>query len=1001
MIWGHIVWFVVSVVASVALAPKPPKPKPSALTDFDLPTAEDGRPVPVVFGTMRVTGPNVLWYGDLGTVPVKKKSLFSSTTVGYKYYLGIHFALSHGPVDAITRIEIGEKEAWTGSRTSSGTITINQHKLFGGRDREGGIVGNLDVMMGESTQAANTYLASEIAGPMPAFRGITSMVFHASAAELAYSGKTGGYVGTTSYPKPWAFTARRILKGWANDTPWYSAKAAIGTSMNPAHVLYQCLTDAEWGMGEPASTLDDANWRAAADKFYTEGFGLDLLWNQSTSIEEFVQAVLDHVGGLLRLNHSTGLLEIKLIRDDYDPEDLVLFDENDIRAVRRYQRQAWGETVNEITLIHTDATTHKSTSVTVQDLGNIRAQGGRIGEVVNYPGVTSPDIARLCASRELAARSTPLSQCTLEMTRAFWNYVPGDVFRLSWSALGIDDVVFRALKVKGGTLQDSIIEVDCIEDIFGLPTASYVAVTPPGDAPDDPVFDPVDDDSGANVISATTTAPPGSPADGDKYLVPSGATGAWSGHTGELAIWDADDAVWIFQTVLPGTVVTVTDTGGQVQSTGSGTAAVAYTPIQTTGAVAFASDITPSAISADQNDYNPTGLATASTLRLSATGAARTLTGLAGGSDGRVLLVHNVGSLSLTLADESASSSAANRFALSASVTLAADQSTLLQYDSTSSRWRVIGGVGAGGDSPITSAGYELIAETVLSADATDIAVSGLNLDADGPYFVEVSVANATASALTASLYYNADTTDANYDRSLSTDGVGGAGSNAAVFDLDASTTAHGYWEGNLLRGVGGRVSALLRGGRSTSTAATVQHGSHSWVTTATNVTSLTLRSSVASGFKAGSLVRVLRRTVTEADSLMVQASDIVITSNTTFQDTGLSVFLRAGVYWIELFWAVNSNATPKIEVKQVFSGVLSSITWNRINITGTAAVASHETTLFTSSYTTTNEGTQHWAGRLVVTTAGTFKLQTRQTTSSATAVTFYSGSYLKAKKIG
>lgn len=67
-----IVWIATSIVASI-LAPKPPKPqppKPAGLGEFDLPTAEEGRPIPVVFGTVLVRSPNVVWYGDLRTVPV-------------------------------------------------------------------------------------------------------------------------------------------------------------------------------------------------------------------------------------------------------------------------------------------------------------------------------------------------------------------------------------------------------------------------------------------------------------------------------------------------------------------------------------------------------------------------------------------------------------------------------------------------------------------------------------------------------------------------------------------------------------------------------------------------------------------------------------------------------------------------------------------------------------------------------------------------------------------
>lgn len=39
------------------------------------------------------------------------------------------------------------------------------------------------------------------------------------------------------------------------------------------------------------------------------------------------------------------------------------------------------------------------------------------------------------------------------------------------------------------------------------------------------------------VKSATTTAPPASPVNGDRYLIPGSATGAWAGHTNQIARW--------------------------------------------------------------------------------------------------------------------------------------------------------------------------------------------------------------------------------------------------------------------------------------------------------------------------------------------------------------------------------------------------------------------------------------------------------------------------------
>ena len=66
--------FLVKLAIMVALAyvlrPKPPSsgikpPMPAGIEEFSIPTAEEGRPIQVLFGKRREQGPNVIWYGDL------------------------------------------------------------------------------------------------------------------------------------------------------------------------------------------------------------------------------------------------------------------------------------------------------------------------------------------------------------------------------------------------------------------------------------------------------------------------------------------------------------------------------------------------------------------------------------------------------------------------------------------------------------------------------------------------------------------------------------------------------------------------------------------------------------------------------------------------------------------------------------------------------------------------------------------------------------------------
>lgn len=68
---AYVIVFIIALVVALAAAPRPAQPKAATLSDIDLPTAEIGRAIPVVFGTVLLKSPNIVWYGDLGYVAVK------------------------------------------------------------------------------------------------------------------------------------------------------------------------------------------------------------------------------------------------------------------------------------------------------------------------------------------------------------------------------------------------------------------------------------------------------------------------------------------------------------------------------------------------------------------------------------------------------------------------------------------------------------------------------------------------------------------------------------------------------------------------------------------------------------------------------------------------------------------------------------------------------------------------------------------------------------------
>ncbi len=95
----------IALNAYMASRMKPEKRKAGGLADFNFPTAQENREIPVIVGTVLQPSPNCTWFGDLLTEPIKKKvpnpAFFGLTkkTVEsgqYRYFLGMKLDLGQG-----------------------------------------------------------------------------------------------------------------------------------------------------------------------------------------------------------------------------------------------------------------------------------------------------------------------------------------------------------------------------------------------------------------------------------------------------------------------------------------------------------------------------------------------------------------------------------------------------------------------------------------------------------------------------------------------------------------------------------------------------------------------------------------------------------------------------------------------------------------------------------------------------------------------------------------
>lgn len=424
------------------------------------------------------------------------------------YHMTLHVGVCSGPIDALKRIYMSEKEVWNGNATANTTLGINLPELFGGQKKEGGVGGSIHLMLGDSTQTLPETLANKLGlttATAPGFRDLFSA--------WLYNGKSkaGFYWSTNSpYVRPSWWTVFRKSPGLnpayqtipctvnvaaTDDNP---ASSYVVEDNNPANIIYECLTNTDWGMGGSPSLIDTNAFLAVQQTLHSENFGLSMMWTQQATIESFINEVLDHINATMFVSPYTGLLTIKLIRGDYDPDDLFVLNESNC-DVDSFQRKLWGETTNEIVVTWTNPSNEQEETVTTQDLANIAMQGGIVSDSRNYYGVRNAALAKTLANRDVRFASSPLISAEVTVDRSAWAVVPGDVCKLNYPDEGVASVAMRVMKVNYGKIGESKIKLSLIEDIFALVPVEYTA--PPTSEWVDPTSNPVNF-TNAKIITA-------------------------------------------------------------------------------------------------------------------------------------------------------------------------------------------------------------------------------------------------------------------------------------------------------------------------------------------------------------------------------------------------------------------------------------------------------------------------------------------------------------------
>jgi len=348
---------------------------------------------------------------------------------------------------------------------------INEPELFGGRKSGGGWVGDFSFYPGSFLQPVDSDLETSLgSGNVPAYRGTSHIVL------------ANQYIGESPNIRRMDF----LLARYINDNYWgptADGKAATsgGEDISPVQALYTILTD-EWsGLGLATSDIEISSFDEVDAVLEAEENGMSVLVTSPKAAKGVIQEILRQIDGVMYQDPSTGKINLKVIRDDYVPGDLSVYDEDDIIAVKSYQKTSWEEVRTQVKVSYSSRVSEGSKVAIAQDMALQGMLGGSFSARtanLSFPFCYDATLAAKLAARELSVLSTPLIKMKLEMNRNGYRLQPGDVFKVSWPEYGITEVIVRVQKVDMGELLDNKCVIEVVQDIFA---AAEVVLSAPID----------------------------------------------------------------------------------------------------------------------------------------------------------------------------------------------------------------------------------------------------------------------------------------------------------------------------------------------------------------------------------------------------------------------------------------------------------------------------------------------------------------------------------------
>jgi hypothetical protein len=440
-----------------------------------IPRTDEGGPVPVLFGRTLVRSPYLAYARAVDPTIWEDGSalahLLYVVAIGCDDGRGTNRA--HG--------------LWDGDEKVAPQIVWTQFQQGNGGP-EGALVlgpGRAEVLNGNPAQVlAND---SDTSTNAPTHAGRAMLAFLTVSQISGYRGYISVFLygGGTSPPSGW-FISQGGVKAYAIEASSYhntgqlATFGRVGYDMNIINAIYLLLVQKFGALGFDSSKIDMQSFIDAQYVCHTESNGCSFVLDAQRSGDEYLLELLKQADAAVDEDPVDGKVKIKLVRADFDPATLPEINRSNASKLLSFAAGGWTDVINRVRLQFTDrqvklpdpsdpfgpaiVTGYPEGSVLVSNQGNSAATGFEEEALVEMRYVHERALAKAMAHRELAARSRPMMKFRAMCGRWARNLMRGYPIRVTWTNPDVAGLIFRVANVERGTLSDSEVAVDLIQD---------------------------------------------------------------------------------------------------------------------------------------------------------------------------------------------------------------------------------------------------------------------------------------------------------------------------------------------------------------------------------------------------------------------------------------------------------------------------------------------------------------------------------------------------------